>query len=84
MAEGVRIELTSSILETEVLAFERPLNIQYSSVRAAKRLSALPWKEVIETGGGDSGIRTHTERIFGARGEIWTHNLADNAASVFR
>ena len=27
LAEGVRIELTSSVLETEVLAFERTLNI---------------------------------------------------------
>ena len=41
MAEGVRIELTSAILETAVLAFERTLNVC----------------------GGDSGIRTHTERI---------------------
>ena len=42
MAAGVRIELTSSVLETEALAFERPRNVEYSSVRNAKRLSALP------------------------------------------
>ena len=33
MAEGVRIELTSSLLESEVLAFERTLNVYGASQR---------------------------------------------------
>ena len=44
MAAGVRIELTSSLLESEVLAFERTRIMCFScrSVPTVKRLSALP------------------------------------------
>ena len=44
MAAGVRIELTSVVLETTVLAFERTRNVYFFSclsVQAVKRLSAL-------------------------------------------
>lgn len=62
MAEGVRIELTSSVLETEALAFERPLNIH---IRLSELSSVFPLcqerKKLIDRsfGRGD-GTRTHT------------------------
>ena len=68
MAAGLGLEPSHPVLETSALANILTRNVysfSYSSVRNAKRLSALPVKicGIRRIPGRDSGIRTHTGRI---------------------
>ena len=66
MAEGVRIELTSVVLETTVLTFERTLNVILVFVCPKRQASFRFATQLLLRGtspGTLDGIRTHTGRI---------------------